>query len=60
MLPPEVQAQHEDPASYFQTGWSRGKEMLEGKADFSKGSYYNNPQYDQPTKDEELIRKCAL
>lgn len=33
--------------------------MLEGKPDFSKGSYYNNPVYDRPFDDEELIKKCV-
>ncbi len=27
--------------------------------DHAKGSYYNNPQYDRPTDDEELIKKFA-
>ena len=43
--------------AYYAFGWSRGKEKLDGQFDWSKGSYYNNPQYDQPVEDEELIKK---
>jgi hypothetical protein len=46
---------HEE--SFFSFGWSHGKEMLEGKPDFSKGSYYNNPIFDSPFDDPELIKK---
>jgi len=31
--------------------------MLEGKPDYSKGSYYANPLYDRPTEDADLIKK---
>jgi hypothetical protein len=30
--------------------------MFEGVPDTMKGSYYNNPQYDVPTEDKELIK----
>ena len=30
-------------ASKYQTGWSHGKEIFDGKPDFSKGSFYANP-----------------
>jgi len=43
--------------SFYSFGWSHGKEVLEGKPDYSKGSYYNNPIYDRPFDDEELIKK---
>jgi isopenicillin N synthase-like dioxygenase len=43
--------------AFYSFGWSRGKEKLDGQFDFSKGSYYNNPQYDRPVDDEELIKK---
>jgi isopenicillin N synthase-like dioxygenase len=46
---------HED--SYYSFGWSHGKEKLQGVADFSKGSYYGNPQYNQPETDQELVNK---
>jgi len=39
-------------------GWSYGKEKLKNdEYDVYKGSYYNNPQYDVPTEDPELITK---
>lgn len=57
MLPPELQARYEHPESYYSFGWSRGKEMLDGKPDTAKGSYYNNPQYDEPTTDPKLIQE---
>mmetsp|Transcript_29811 Transcript_29811/g.55241 ORF Transcript_29811/g.55241 Transcript_29811/m.55241 type:complete len:397 (+) Transcript_29811:22-1212(+) len=43
--------------AFYAFGWSRGKEKLDGQFDYSKGSYYNNPQYDRPVDDEELIKK---
>jgi isopenicillin N synthase-like dioxygenase len=43
--------------AYYAFGWSRGKEKLDGQFDYSKGSYYNNPQYDRPVDDEALIKK---
>lgn len=43
--------------AFYAFGWSRGKEKLDGQFDFSKGSYYNNPQYDRPVDDEELIKQ---
>lgn len=48
MLPEAVQARYTSPESFYQFGWSRGVEKVEGRPDFSKGSYYNNPQYDDP------------
>lgn len=56
-LPEEVKKKTEHPESHYSFGWSHGKEILEGKPDFSKGSYYNNPVEDQPFDDEELIKK---
>jgi isopenicillin N synthase-like dioxygenase len=43
--------------AFYAFGWSRGKEKLDGQFDWSKGSYYNNPQFDRPVDDEELIKK---
>jgi len=43
--------------SHYSFGWSHGKEILSpGKFDTFKGSYYNNPQYDVPTENKELIK----
>jgi hypothetical protein len=38
-------------------GWSHGKEKLQGKLDFAKGSWYANPLYNNPSDDEELIKQ---
>jgi isopenicillin N synthase-like dioxygenase len=50
-LPEENKAKvvHKPP---FFFGWSHGKEVIEGKPDFAKGSYYNNPIYDHPPTDD--------
>ena len=52
-----TQQKYEDPKSHYSFGWSLGKEKLEGKPDLSKGSYYANPQYDEPVSDPDLIAK---
>lgn len=57
ILPDATQQKYEDPKSHYSFGWSLGKEKLEGKPDLSKGSYYANPQYDQPVTDPELIAR---
>jgi isopenicillin N synthase-like dioxygenase len=44
-----------DPYSKYMFGWSFGKEIVNGKLDFSKGSFYANPQYDTPTVDKKLM-----
>lgn len=55
-LPDEIKAKYEHQQSYYSFGWSHGKEKLQGgKSDNLKGSYYNNPQYDRPVDDEEII-----
>lgn len=56
-LPAEVLSKYERPDTYYGFGWSHGKEVLQGKPDFAKGSFYANPQYDRPTKDEALIKQ---
>lgn len=56
-LPEEVKQKYVHEVSKYSFGWSHGKEKFEGAPDFSKGSYYNNPQYDRPVDDEELIAK---
>jgi len=57
-LPDEIKEKVVHKTSNYSVGWSHGKEILkEGKFDTFKGSYYNNPQFDEPTSDEELIKK---
>eukprot|EP00164_Ancoracysta_twista_P004273 GFYU01005757.1.p1 GENE.GFYU01005757.1~~GFYU01005757.1.p1 ORF type:complete len:374 (+),score=149.88 GFYU01005757.1:63-1184(+) len=58
MLPDDIKQKSVHEASHYSFGWSHGKEQLEGKPDYSKGSYYANPQYDNPVNDDkELIQK---
>lgn len=56
-LPSDVLTKYERPETYYGFGWSHGKEKLQGKPDFAKGSFYANPQYDEPTKDKDLIKR---
>lgn len=41
--------------STYSFGWSHGKEHFNGLPDLMKGSYYANPQFDNPTGDDALI-----
>ena len=50
----------EVPDSFYSSGWSHGKERLQGKPDNAKGSFYANPLYDSITEDQDLIKKYAL
>ena len=43
--------------SKFSFGWSHGVENLEGKPDLSKGSFYANPEFDNPVANQQLIAK---
>jgi isopenicillin N synthase-like dioxygenase len=45
-LPKEKLEKYEFPKSYYAIGWSHGKEKFSGIRDYSKGSFYANPQYD--------------
>jgi isopenicillin N synthase-like dioxygenase len=45
------------PESSFLFGWSHGKEIMNGKPDSAKGSYYNNPILDDPLQNQEYIQK---
>eukprot|EP00301_Raphidiophrys_heterophryoidea_P013405 c2080_g1_i1.p1 GENE.c2080_g1_i1~~c2080_g1_i1.p1 ORF type:complete len:379 (-),score=79.54 c2080_g1_i1:800-1936(-) len=57
LLPEETKKKCEHQESYFSFGWSHGKERFYGVPDLAKGSYYANPQSDEPEKDPELIKK---
>ncbi|KAJ3322290.1 hypothetical protein HDV06_003183 [Boothiomyces sp. JEL0866] len=49
-----------DPQSTYMFGWSHGKEIMNGKADFAKGSFYFNPIHDVPkSEDPEFAVKFA-
>eukprot|EP01130_Rhizamoeba_saxonica_P003202 TRINITY_DN136_c0_g1_i1.p1 TRINITY_DN136_c0_g1~~TRINITY_DN136_c0_g1_i1.p1 ORF type:complete len:365 (-),score=71.21 TRINITY_DN136_c0_g1_i1:21-1076(-) len=55
-FPQNVQDKYAHEASHYSIGWSHGKEALKrGQFDTFKGSYYNNPQYDIPTEDSQLV-----
>jgi len=57
-LPEAIQSKYESPETFYAFGWSKGKEKMKGGVpDNSKGSFYANPIYDEPTKDKELIKK---
>ncbi|GAA5828967.1 hypothetical protein JCM11251_004082 [Rhodosporidiobolus azoricus] len=46
-LPHYVREQYIHPASNYSFGWSHGKEIMNGKPDLLKGSFYNNPTTDE-------------
>ncbi|KAJ3416109.1 hypothetical protein HDV05_003078 [Chytridiales sp. JEL 0842] len=50
-LPEDVKETCVTAPPYF-FGWSHGKEVIEGKPDTAKGSYYNNPVYEIPPSDD--------
>ncbi|KAH7927371.1 Clavaminate synthase-like protein [Leucogyrophana mollusca] len=47
-LDESVKARYTDPGSSYSFGWSHGKEIMNGKPDTLKGSYYANPVVDEP------------
>eukprot|EP01137_Pigoraptor_chileana_P033960 Opistho-2@25789 len=54
-LPEDIKAKTTHEESKYSFGWSHGKEKFNGIPDIAKGSYYANPQYDNPTSDKKLI-----
>lgn len=54
-LPDAVKAGYEDPKSYYNLGWSHGRESVAGKPDYGKGSFYANPVWDTPFADQAWI-----
>ncbi|KAF2073847.1 hypothetical protein CYY_004843 [Polysphondylium violaceum] len=57
-LPDAIKEKTVHKKSNYSFGWSHGKEILKpGVFDQFKGSYYNNPQYDQPFDDEKMIEQ---
>ena len=56
ILPKTTRDKYEDAGSFYQFGWSLGREKLQGgKPDYSKGSFYANPLHDVVTDDPALI-----
>lgn len=48
-----------DESSFYNAGWSRGKEKLGDKPDFAKASYYFNPLTDTPGTEDERSKYPA-
>jgi len=44
-----VREKYTDPKSRYSFGWSHGKEIMNGRPDLLKGSYYANPIVDNPS-----------
>ncbi|KAF9915098.1 hypothetical protein BX616_006895 [Lobosporangium transversale] len=53
-LPEEAKDKTVHAASRYSFGWSCGKEIMNGKPDVSKGSYYANPLMDEPESSKIL------
>ncbi|KAF9949879.1 hypothetical protein BGZ70_001596 [Mortierella alpina] len=53
-LPEETKEKTVHAASRYSFGWSCGKEIMNGKPDVSKGSYYANPLMDEPESSKTL------
>ncbi|KAG6335629.1 hypothetical protein ID866_3465 [Astraeus odoratus] len=53
-LPEDVKERYTDCGSSYSFGWSHGKEIMNGKPDTLKGSYYANPIVDAPNVSAEL------
>mmetsp|Transcript_28275 Transcript_28275/g.60253 ORF Transcript_28275/g.60253 Transcript_28275/m.60253 type:complete len:400 (-) Transcript_28275:246-1445(-) len=59
-LEPDYLERHlSDEKSFFNAGWSHGKEKLGDEPDFAKASYYFNPITDKPGTEEERERYPA-
>ncbi|KAF8640803.1 hypothetical protein AX17_000452 [Amanita inopinata Kibby_2008] len=52
-LDSNVRERYTDPSTRYSFGWSHGKEIMNGKPDILKGSYYANPVVDVPTISNE-------
>ncbi|KAF9455010.1 Clavaminate synthase-like protein, partial [Macrolepiota fuliginosa MF-IS2] len=48
-LPQDIREKYTHPPSRYSFGWSHGKEIMNGKPDILKGSYYANPVVGEPT-----------
>ncbi|KAF8758329.1 Clavaminate synthase [Rhizoctonia solani] len=52
-LPEDVREKYSDESTRYSFGWSWGKEIMNGKPDTLKGSYYANPVVDDPNVDPQ-------
>ncbi|TFK30746.1 Clavaminate synthase-like protein [Coprinopsis marcescibilis] len=56
-LKEDVREKYVHAPSKYSFGWSHGKEIMNGKPDLLKGSYYANPVVEQPdVAEEERVR----
>ncbi|KAH7915123.1 Clavaminate synthase-like protein [Hygrophoropsis aurantiaca] len=53
-LDAKTKERYTDPGSSYSFGWSHGKEIMNGKPDTLKGSYYANPVVDAPAVSSAL------
>ncbi|KAI0651551.1 Clavaminate synthase-like protein [Trametes meyenii] len=53
-LDAKTRERYADSRSRYSFGWSHGKEIMNGKPDTMKGSYYANPVLDEPNVSSEL------
>ncbi|KAJ2919330.1 hypothetical protein MD484_g1104, partial [Candolleomyces efflorescens] len=56
-LDADAREKYVDESSKYSFGWSHGKEIMNGKPDTLKGSYYANPVVDKPTVKAEEQQK---
>lgn len=58
-LPENVRERYADASTHYAFGWSKGKEVMNGKPDHLKGSYYANPTHDvvEPATEGEAVRR---
>ena len=54
-LPDATKAKYEVPSAYYSVGWSHGREKLQGRPDYAKGSFYANPLANAPFSDPAVI-----
>ncbi|KAJ4000266.1 Clavaminate synthase-like protein [Lentinula boryana] len=52
-LDEDVREKYTSSSSRYSFGWSHGKEIMNGKPDFLKGSFYANPVLDSPSVSNE-------
>lgn len=57
-IPEEDLKALELPSIHYAVGWSHGREQFNGAPDYSKGSFYANPHYNDPSLgNHELLEK---
>ena len=56
-LPDSAKVKYEVPSAYYAVGWSHGREKLQGRPDYAKGSFYANPLDNAPFSDPKHIEQ---